>query len=356
MSEPLSNHDFRNFRFSRRGLLLEFRDPCLRDVINSDAFKRLASIHFLGSIDFLISGPRHGVEERHTRYEHSLAVGALAQRFGDLKNLPRKELRIIVVSALLHDIGHAPLSHSLEPAFKGLYEIDHHLVGERILRGEVRTGLRLSRVLKRWDLNNFEIMSIISGVGEGVAKELFARAINVDTIEGILRSASYIYRRGVVQDPLDVMQAFATLGRQATSTLDEFWMMKDRVYSDLIQSPKGLVADYICKKYMEQNAASIGSSYYYGTEAELRRSHVELFDALEDLGRHNKLPLWIKDGERLTYQRRRFHIDTSVVLRSYADIDRRYLQSKGFAAKFVKKSGGDHAHNVHEYPESERLF
>lgn len=351
-----SSHDFRLFRFSKEEVRTEFAENCFQEVINTDAFRRLESIHFLGSIDFLLNGSRHGVEERHTRYEHSLAVAALAKRFAVLRGASASERTSVVVSALLHDIGHAPLSHSLEPAFKGLYEIDHHIVGEKILRGEVKIGVRLARALDRCKLNNFEIMATISGLGDGVAKDLFSRSINVDTIEGILRSASYIYRKGVVQDPLQVIESFASLGRGSLDVLDEFWALKGRVYAELIQAPKGLMADYICKRYMEKNSQRFESSYYYGTERELRKHHAELFLALENFGRHNILPNFIKNGEELSFVRREFYVDSSVMLNCHADVDRRYKQRKTKVSRTIKKTGGDDAHKIQEYPESESLF
>lgn len=356
MDSAPTKHDFRLFRFTREEVRVEFPDSCFQDVINTDAFRRLESIHFLGSIDFLLSGSRYGVEERHTRYQHSLAVAALAKRFGLLRGASRKDLKNLVVASLLHDIGHAPLSHSLEPAFKGLYHLDHHLVGEKILKGEVKIGVRLAKALNRCGINNFELMSTISGLGEGVAKDLFARSINVDTIEGILRSASYIYRKGVTQDPEVVIEAFAALGPSSLDVLDEFWFTKGKVYAELIQAPKGLMADYICKKYMERNAHNFESGFYYGTEKELRRIHAVLFDALDNFGRHNIIPEFIADGEEFAYTRRDFYIDPSVMLNSYVDVDRRYRQRKFKGIKRIKKTGGEDAHSLGKHPRSESLF
>lgn len=356
MDEQTINHDFRFFRYTKEEVKREFAEPCFQRVINTDAFRRLESIHFLGSIDFLLSGPKNGVEQRHTRYEHSLAVAGLAKRFAQTHDLPSSDYEKIVISALLHDIGHAPLSHSLEPSFKGLFEIDHHVIGERILRGEVKLGVRLAKEFERCQINNFDIMAIISGFGDGAAKDLFSRSINVDTIEGILRSASYIYRKGVVQDPAVVIDAFASLSNSATGILDEFWLTKGRIYAELIQSPKGLMADYICKRYIENNSANFELDYYYGTEQELRRRHAALFIALEDFGRANILPPFIRNGEKFTFTKREFYIDSTVKLKGYADIDRRYLQTKSKQARFIKKTGGDDAHAVQKYPKSESLF
>ncbi len=349
--------DFHVFRFSRGAISSCFPEEVFRDVIATEAFRRLASIHFLGSIDYMLAQRQRDVETRQTRFDHCLAVANLARRFSQLRGVRRGDFENIVVAALLHDIGHAPLSHSLEPAFKTIFELDHHLVGERILRGEVRLGFRLAKALERHGINNFEVMALIAGMGDGAGKDLFSRPINVDTIEGIIRSASYVMRREVVLNPVFVIDALAMLGPGAQDVLDEFWLLKDRVYSKLIQSRKGLIADYLCKRYMEMNSDSFSPSYYYGTEAELKRDHGLLFDVLNDFGRTNRIsPAVVRDGEEMTFVRRKFYIDAAIPLRSSADISRRYLQTKTRVTVHINKIGGDDAHSVQPYPSMQSLF
>lgn len=349
--------DYHQFRFSRANMQECFPEDVFQEVIATEAFRRLKSIHFLGAIDYLMFRGGAGVEQRHTRYDHSLAVGFLAKRFAQAKGIVGKEYETIVIGALLHDIGHAPLSHSLEPAFRSIFEIDHHKVGERILTGQVRPGVRLAKVLEQNGVNNFEVMALISGVGRGVGKELFSRSINVDTIEGIIRSASYLIRRELILSPVKVLDALADLGPESAETLDEFWLMKDWVYATIIQSKVGLVADYMCKRYMEINSQAFNSSYYYGTEAELKRDHGALFRALDSFGRNNEIsPDIVRDGEEVHYMRRKFFIDPSVVLNEYADLDRRYLQRREKVVSEIKKTGGEVAHGAWKHSGSQSLF
>lgn len=349
--------DYHIFRFSKADVNSVFGEECFQQVIASAAFRRLASIHFLGSIDFLLTSSLQGIEQRQTRFDHSLSVASLAKRFAEIRGITGHKYKEVVVAALLHDIGHAPLSHSLEPAFRSIFELDHHHVGERILRGEVRIGVKLAKVLQQHEINNFSIMSLISGFGDGDGKEIFSRSINADTIDGIIRSAAYVVRKESLISPVTVLDAFATLDSSAEEILDEFWMLKGRVYSALIQSRKGLVADFLCKRYMEINAASFDASYYYGTEKELRKHHGALFDVLEEFGRSNRIsPSVIRDGEEISYTRRTFYIDPKVRLRNYLDIDRRYRQRKEKVEIEVKKHGGDHAHSVPEHPAVQKLL
>jgi len=105
-----------------------FRDPIHgyikvydieRDIINTSAFQRLRRIKQLGPTNLIY----HGAD--HTRFAHSLGVMELVSRVYDililkdkqekLLNWDEKEIQknkiLLRLVALLHDIGHPPLSH-----------------------------------------------------------------------------------------------------------------------------------------------------------------------------------------------------------------------------------------------------
>ena len=45
------------------------------------------------------------------------------------------ERRLVTAAALLHDIGDAPLSHSLEPVFLKFFGMEHHTATRDIVTG-----------------------------------------------------------------------------------------------------------------------------------------------------------------------------------------------------------------------------
>jgi HD superfamily phosphohydrolase len=95
-------------------------DPLFAELVATPAFQRLKSIRFLGGIDYLLVRVPNGANRniRYTRYQHSLGVARLALLYGNQRGLSFSERRILYVAALLHDVGHAPLSHSLEPVLR----------------------------------------------------------------------------------------------------------------------------------------------------------------------------------------------------------------------------------------------
>lgn len=105
---------------------VEFRDPvhgtltfstAETAIIDTPEFQRLRAIKQLGFADVSFPGATH------SRFLHSLGVSHLAGRifdaifedFGFSKNSVRNRLRQVTrLGALLHDVGHGPLSHTTE--------------------------------------------------------------------------------------------------------------------------------------------------------------------------------------------------------------------------------------------------
>lgn len=88
-----------------------------KELIHSEPFQRLRSIHQLGITYFVYPGATH------TRFEHSLGTMELATRIFDRIQQKGFEvehadywLQVIRLAALCHDLGHLPFSHDAEQA------------------------------------------------------------------------------------------------------------------------------------------------------------------------------------------------------------------------------------------------
>ena len=102
-----------------------YLDDQERDIINHPIFQRLRRIKQLSLTDMVYPGAVH------TRFEHSLGVMQMAsdmfesivrnpdnygrlQSNGYIESGIKRQLKIIRLAALLHDVGHGPFSHSSE--------------------------------------------------------------------------------------------------------------------------------------------------------------------------------------------------------------------------------------------------
>ena len=107
-------------------------------VLDSPAFQRLRMIKQLGFSEFSFPGATH------SRYLHSLGASYLAGKafdsifrtFGFSNEKKRNSYRqILRLGALLHDIGHGPLSHSTEEVMPCLDDLRIGVYKERKNRG-----------------------------------------------------------------------------------------------------------------------------------------------------------------------------------------------------------------------------
>lgn len=80
-------------------------------VLEHPFLKRLDKVSFLGVLDHVLDIPR---PLRYTRYEHTLGVAYLTMRYCRRLGIQEPTTLMAILSALSHDIGHGPFSHSLE--------------------------------------------------------------------------------------------------------------------------------------------------------------------------------------------------------------------------------------------------
>ena len=118
--------------------------PRVRRLIDTAAFRRLARISQVGLVSLVYPAANH------TRFEHSLGVYrnallylqqlATDERFAAIIQPPDAEL--LIVAALLHDLGHWPFCHPIEDiALPGVPS--HEAFGRRfLLEGEIADALR----------------------------------------------------------------------------------------------------------------------------------------------------------------------------------------------------------------------
>jgi hypothetical protein len=302
--------------------------PFIQSIIYSNAFERLRDIKFLGAIDyFLVPHPNQApTGRRYSRYQHSLGVARLAGLYSLSRNLATPLRRLAYAAALLHDVGHSPLSHSLEPYFKATFGLDHHGVTKDIILGKSIFGMSLPSVLKQYGVDPDAVVSVLDGIDDPF-EGFFSGPINFDTIEGILRTWRYVKATSLGLTPEAVLLA-ATFRSTADHEriVDDFWTEKQKVYSLIIQSNDGFLADYVCQDIAREFSLKTSKDDFLLTESAFFRKLPQLRDAL-----NSGLPSYIgKSDKYLTLEApsRTFYVDHAQNFFSRND-RLRYRQSKG---------------------------
>lgn len=281
-----------------------FDDPLIAQICDTYAFRRLKGISFLGAID------QHFGHHAHTRYDHSIGVARLAQHYAITLGLEADEQRRVIVAALLHDVGHAPLSHTLEPLFAHRFGLDHHIATAQIIRGEVRTGKALANILRAHKLDHDEILNLISGHDESEMGRIFSSPINADTVEAIWRGLSY-FGGNTRFDPLLLVDAFITLSDDGIRSLDEFWFNKDAFYQLMVYSEFGISSDLLARYCVEAAPKDLRPTDFFVREDTFFRKFVQVCTTQ---------PV----ETEVEVKTRRFTVDTNHKVRSHGQLQGRY--------------------------------
>lgn len=119
------------------------RDRCLLELLDSPEMQRLRRIHQLGVSNLTYPGADHN------RLAHSLGVVHLMQQaLHHLARISDDDARtshgrpLVLVAALIHDVGHGPFSHLFEPCLG----IDHEQWSKAIVLSE---ETEVNKVLRR---------------------------------------------------------------------------------------------------------------------------------------------------------------------------------------------------------------
>jgi uncharacterized protein len=247
-------------------------DGLFAELIQSDAFQRLGAIRFLGGIDYLLVPTPNGTQGniRYTRLQHSLGVARLALEYSSIFELPSADRRLIVAAALLHDIGHAPLSHSIEPVFRDCFAFDHHDATRDVIFGHVTIGRSIYKTLQNYAIDVDRLALLASGKDPSF-HAFFSGPINFDTIEGILRTRTFGKVPGSFAPDVVVNAAITRSSSAHQEIVDKFWFYKNQVYRHVINSSLGILADRICQAFARANLHKLEAADYFTTEDALFR-------------------------------------------------------------------------------------
>ena len=318
-----------------------FDDPFLAQIASSATMGRLKDIGFLGAVDHCQFS--QGVDRRrryYSRREHSVGVAQLALLYADIRELSEKERRILASAGLLHDIGHGPLSHTLEQIFKSNFGVSHHGCGRDILFGRSTFGSEITDIMAEYEIDIEEVVAMIDGYHEGCHAFLFASPINIDTIDGICRTRKFatVNQDWEDFDPRHYVTSLAQSCGGATNLTDEFWLINGQVYAQIIHSRKGLVFDGLAQAYMQANLDSFKADDFLATERALRLDHPGLFEILECANQsygaayrylNAHMPKLLQFT--VTAPTRQFYVNLEVVANDSDDLKNRYTQLKSYS-------------------------
>ncbi|MBI1903812.1 MAG: HD domain-containing protein [Planctomycetia bacterium] len=177
------------------------------EIISQPAFQRLRRIRQLAWTDLVYPGAMH------TRFEHSLGVMHVASQLYDgiaarsrevLKELGynddglQRDRALVRLTALLHDVGHAPFSHASEdllPARADGTSYSHEDYSAAIIRRQFAEVIANHPLNLNYGLKAANITSLLEGTSEArntiFWRELINGQIDADRIDYLLRDSHH---------------------------------------------------------------------------------------------------------------------------------------------------------------------
>lgn len=255
---------------------LSFRDPIhgfLRAdsletaLINSRPVQRLRYIHQLGFANLVFPGAEH------SRFSHVLGSMELAGRVYDalaaksagvLEPDPGcRARRQVRVAALLHDIGHAPFSHSAEELFEE--EIDHEEMTRRLLEAD-----EMHEIFARHGdgLEPREVARLLSRPEEPTERllsQIISGELDADKMDYLLRDSLYCGVRYGSYDLARLLDTILPLQDPETGewglgvdeggvhALEALVMARYYMFTQVYFNPKGKALELHFNEWLKEN-------------------------------------------------------------------------------------------------------
>ncbi|UKV14775.1 HD domain-containing protein [Thalassospiraceae bacterium SW-3-3] len=336
-----------NYHFKRSQIASAFDRPLHKKLIASHAFERLREISFLGAIDYLFHPNGRPANIRHSRYDHTIGVALLSQQYCRLMGLSEADRDLLGAAALLHDIGHGPFSHTLEPEFARRFNLNHHQLTEKIITGEVQLDLSVNHLLVKHGVDPDEVIALLSKKSTHPHASLLSGPVNIDTLEGISRTKTYVHPNYVHCHPRLLLEAAVKLDEDALKRLDKFWQLKEDIYRNFIFGPMCFATDHLCREFVVKNAPDFAANDFLLTEKAFLQRHPAFKKFLFSL--KNRIELdgvadvidpeisaVLMDETATKVPKREFHINTDAEVKSFADLGKRYYEEKN---SFLRRVG-----------------
>ena len=164
--------------------------PRVRQIVDTADFRRLAHISQLGLVSLVYPAANH------TRFEHSLGVYRLALLYlAQLANDERfaaairpADAELLIVAALVHDLGHWPFCHPIEDM--PLADVPRHelFANSFLLEGEIADALR-----DDWGIQPRDVVSLLSekprDARSRILHSILSGPIDVDKTDYLMRDS-----------------------------------------------------------------------------------------------------------------------------------------------------------------------
>ncbi len=302
-------------------IVLDRSDPAERlviDLIDTPEFQRLRRVHQLGVSFFTFQGAEG------SRFTHSVGVMHVASQLLKMvsERTPQvnKHRRLILASALLHDIGHGPYSHVTEK----ILGYDHEDWSCRI----ISEGTKVNEVLRAHDpeLPNQITAVLKKNFTPKYITHLVSSQLDCDRMDYLLRDSHQTgtaYGLFALQRVLSSLEIDETgdriivAGEKGQAAVEDYLFSRYSMYSQVYYHRKNLSARALLAKIIKR-AMSLKGDLGFIDDQTKKFLNGEKLNVDEYL---------FLDDVQMTYHIKRWTLDSDEVL---ADLSSRFLNRQLF--------------------------
>ena len=279
-------------------------EPWELDIISTWEMLRLRYVRQLGPAHLVYPGATH------TRFEHCIGTNFLAQKYIRVVNycddldtacfvpfsrlLDEYHQKLFRTAALVHDIGHTPLSHTLEYALHSWAGLDHLDLGTFLIQNS-----SLTDVLEANDIDPKDVVNILRRHTKDPIKDLLTEfldhPLDIDKTDYLIRDAHFsgvqlgifpaervmLTNRVVKNREGKYIRAFML---KAIHSLEALILSRNWMFSDLYLHPAVKLAEALISK----------ATYFRMQEADLSKNEcIGLFTRMTD----GDLFRWLAESE-----------------------------------------------------------
>lgn len=249
-------------------------DGFFLEIMDRHEMQRLRGVKQLGMGNFVFPGANH------TRFEHCLGTYYLAGRMAKAIGLSEEDSLAVRTAAMMHDICHAPFSHTLEAVMEDATGLDHMELARNLICGKGKVfrdrdadllagSGSIADILESNGIDPVEVCDLIA------YPESTERDLDNLTLDGMDHFPSKDYIHQIIHGPVDADQ-MDYLMRDAHYT----GVVMGNIDVDRLLSTMRVVNDRICierggapaaEGLMVSRALMYSSVYYHQTVRVLER-------------------------------------------------------------------------------------
>ncbi len=244
-----------NVKFIRDSIYGNIKfDGVFLELIETPELQRLHNIRQLGFTYLVYPGANH------SRLEHSLGTCYIARKMCEALGIENKAIE---VSALLHDIGHGPFSHTLEYLMheregKDHVEISREIISGKKLLKDYEYEKTIAEILNEYGIEVNEVIKILAGK-KGYLSEIIHGALDADQIDYLVRDAYYT---GVAYGIIDSDRLIQTMKiyddeivfeKKGISALESMLVARALMYSSVYLHKTVRIAELMLIKAVESS-------------------------------------------------------------------------------------------------------